>query len=470
MIEATAKFVLDGAQGRLLSGTESDSFRGISIDSRTLDSQSVFICIRGERMDGHDFLEDVYRKEPAGIVLSDPGKIPADWKSSERQTPFVVQVEDTLKALQDLAQFHRNRMPARVVAVTGTNGKSTTKEMIAALAQTQFRTHKNKGNFNNHIGVPLTLFGLTPEHETAILEMGMSDAGEIRRLAEIARPDIGVITNISQAHMERLKTVRDVQAAKGELFEALGPEQTAVVNADDPLILEIAQTLRARKITFGIHNQADVKADSIQKKNGKGFDVQISLFDKKLSLPLSMPGRFNVYNALAAVAAGHSLGVPAENMAQGLSNVSRLEQRGRVSQVAGMTLINDAYNANPQSMQAALEMLTDYPADGNKFAVLGEMLELGNLSASAHVQLGEQVAQKSIDGLVAVGTYAPQMVEAAIRSGINPALAVAVSSHEEAIETLSRLAKKGDCFLFKGSRGARMEIVFEGFASCKGEG
>lgn len=467
MIEATAKFVLDGVRGRLLSGSENESFRGVSIDSRTLDSRSVFICIQGDRFDGHDFLKEAYHKGPAGIVLSDPGRIPADWKNGEKPGPFVVQVEDTLKALQDLARHHRNRMSAKVIAVTGTNGKSTTKEMIAALAQTRFSAHKNRGNFNNHIGVPLTLFDLEPEHEVAILEMGMSGPGEIRRLAEIARPDVGVITNISTAHLERLKTVRDVQAAKGELFEALGPEQTAVVNADDPLILELAQTLRAKKITFGINNPADIKADSIQKTDGGGFDIQVSLFDKQLSLRLPMLGRFNVYNALAAVAASHSLGVPAENMAQGLSNVSRLEQRGRVSQASGMILINDAYNANPQSMKAALEMLAEYPTEGKRFAVLGEMLELGNVSESAHIQLGEQVAQQSIDGLVAVGTYAPQMVEAAMGAGMDPALAVAAESHEEAVECLNRFAKKGDCFLFKGSRGARMETVFEGFASGK---
>ena len=234
MIESNAQECAQVLRGELLSGRATQAFKGVSIDSRTLQGEQLFFCIKGPRYDGHRFISEALEKNAAGIVLSDQEQMPPSL-ANNMESPFVLRVDDSLTALQDLARFHRARLPVRVVGVTGSNGKSTTKEMIAAITETTFKTLKTRGNLNNHIGLPLNVLELDASHEVAVLEMGMSAAGEIRQLADIARPDIGVITNISEAHLDQLKTLKNVQAAKGELFESLNDQGTAIVNADDPL-------------------------------------------------------------------------------------------------------------------------------------------------------------------------------------------------------------------------------------------
>ena len=247
MITGEAKDCLKIVGGKLLRGNNSKLFRGVSINSRTLQKGELFVCIQGENFDGHDFQGEAVKKGAAGIILSDPKHF-SDEMIEGKNDPFVIQAENTLRALQDLATHQRTKLPFKVIAITGTNGKSTTKEMIAAIIETKFKTLKTQGNFNNHIGLPLTLLMREPDHEVGVLEMGMSAAGEIKRLTEIAKPNIGVITNISAGHLDQLKTVKKVQAAKGELFDSLDEEGTAIVNADDPLVLELANSLRAKKL------------------------------------------------------------------------------------------------------------------------------------------------------------------------------------------------------------------------------
>ncbi|MEE1550585.1 MAG: UDP-N-acetylmuramoyl-tripeptide--D-alanyl-D-alanine ligase, partial [Nitrospinaceae bacterium] len=282
--------------GELVSGTGDKVFRGVSIDTRTLKEDELFVCIRGDRFDGHNFIEEARNKKAAAIVLSE--KSNALSKNSE--APPVVRVGDTLKALQELSSFHRKQIPVRVVGITGTNGKSTTKEMIASITETKFKTVKTKGNLNNHIGLPLSLFHLSSDDKVAVLEMGMSAAGEIKRLAEIAQPEIGVLTNISEGHLVHLKTLKNVQAAKGELYDALSEQGTAIVNADDPLVLELAKSVRAKVVTYGIHSEADVKAGDIRPMNKEGFDFNVRLFDQTIPIRLPFLGACNIYNALAA--------------------------------------------------------------------------------------------------------------------------------------------------------------------------
>jgi len=446
--------------GKILRGQGAETFRGVCIDSRALQADELFFCIAGDRFDGHDFMENAIQKKPAGIVLSRPDKLSMD--ALDNSETFVLEVKDTLRALQDLASFHRDQFPVRVVGITGTNGKSTTKEMLAGIAGTRFETLKTRGNFNNHIGLPLSVLDMEASHKVAVLEMGMSDSGEIRRLAEIARPEIGVITNVSQAHMEHLKTLKDVQAAKGELFESLTEEGTAIVNADDPLVRDLAKGLRARVITFGIEREADVKASDIRPSRASGFDFTVHLFDKQFSLHMPLLGYCNIYNALAAVAAGHTLGIPAESMNTGMSRIQPMGQRGEVIHHNEMTFINDAYNANPQSARQALELLKNFAAEGRKFFVLGDMLELGELAESSHRQLGEEIAAMQFDGMVAVGDLAKLAAEQAVHSGMNKDQVMSFESHAEAAKYLSEKVGKGDCLLFKGSRGAHMETVMEG--------
>ena len=312
MITGKAKDCLDVVGGKLLQGSAAKAFRGVSINSRTIEKEELFVCIQGESFDGHNFLGEAINKGAAGIILSDPVHL-SENMINEGNSPFVIQSQNTLRALQDLAGYQRTRFPFQVVAVTGTNGKSTTKEMIASIIETKYKTLKTQGNLNNHIGLPLTLLARKPEHEVGVLEMGMSAAGEIKRLAEIAMPDIGVITNISAGHLDQLKTVKDVQAAKGELFDAITKEGTAIVNADDPLVLELAKSLRVKKITYGIEQSADVQANNIENKGSRGFTFTAKVFNQTIFVKLSQIGYCNIYNALAALAAGHSLGISGED-------------------------------------------------------------------------------------------------------------------------------------------------------------
>ena len=261
----SGKQLLEAVSGDWISGNQKQTFEGVSIDSRTVKAGEVFICIQGDRFDGHDFIADIAQKNVAGIVLSNTEGVP-----SSNISPFVIKVKDTLRALQDLAEFHLSQFNVSVLAITGTNGKSTTKEMTSAVAESQFKVLKTEGNKNNHIGLPLTLFNLNKRHEVAVLEMGMSAKGEIRRLAEIAKPKVGIITNISEGHLENLPTVRDVQEAKGELFESLPEESTAIVNADDPLVLELSRSLRSNIVTYGIENSADIQADNVKQRGNEG--------------------------------------------------------------------------------------------------------------------------------------------------------------------------------------------------------
>jgi len=458
-----AKTVMHAVKGQLVHGDPSALFKGISIDSRSAMRGELFFCIKGEKFDGHDFIHDAISGNVSGIVFSDREKLKA--ARLRPDGPFAIHVADTIRALQDLAAFHRRLFPVRVVGVTGSNGKSTTKEMIAAIAATAHKTLKNKGNLNNHIGLPLSLFGLNKEHGLAVLEMGMSAAGEIRRLAEIALPEIGVITNIFPAHLVELKDVRSVQSAKGELFAALGREGTAIVNADDPLVLELAGKLRSRVVTFGVDKPADVTAADIRFRKNTGFDFTVRLFDDKFPLFLPLLSYGGIYNALAAVAVGHALGIAPDNMTTGLGRSAQLAQRGEILTHNSMTILDDSYNANPGSMQDALDTLTRFQTDGRKFFVMGDMLELGEFSERAHIELGQKIANCPVDYLVTVGTLAGLAGDSARKTGMAQDRIIATENHQQAADYLSSQAAPGDFLVFKGSRSTHMEKVIETLTS-----
>ena len=463
-MEGQTKDCLNAFEGQLLQGNLACPFRGVSINSRTVSEGELFICIKGEKFDGHDFLADVVDKKAGGIILSDPEKLPPVRSGGN---PFVIQVPDTLKALQDLASFQRKRFPFQVVAITGTNGKSTTKEMIASILETKFKTLKTQGNLNNHIGLPLTLLRREPFHEVGVLELGMSAAGEIKRLAEIAQPDIGVITNISEGHLLELKSLKDIQSAKGELFGSLEKEGTAIVNADDPLVLELARSLRTRTVTFGIDQPADVRASEIESRDNLGFQFKVSLFDKTLSIRLPYLGYCNIYNALAALATGYSLGIQEEAMTRGLENYQRMSQRNEQFQHKGIDLINDAYNANPRSMAEAIKTLDNFKTPGRRIFVIGDMLELGDRSIAAHQRLGEEIAGSQTNILVTVGKLASLSAKSARTLAGDKIQIMEFPDHQKAAEFLTQETVSGDCVLFKGSRGATMEKVLQIFMENK---
>ena len=466
MITGKAKDCLYAVNGKLLQGSETVIFRGVSINSRTIKEGELFVCIKGENFDGHDFFGDAFRKGAAGIILSDTKNL-STGMLGKGESPFVIQSQNTLRALQDLASYQRSLCPFRVIAVTGTNGKSTTKEMIASIIETKYKTLKTQGNLNNHIGLPLTLLKREPEHEVGVLEMGMSAAGEIKRLAEIAKPDIGVITNISAGHLGQLKTIKDVQAAKGELFDSLHKEGTAIVNADDPLVLELAKSLRIKKITYGIKEPADIQASDIQNKGNHGFTFTAKIFDQAIPVKLPQIGYCNIYNALAALATGHSLGITGKEMNLGLKNYQQIPQRNEQIHYEGMTLINDTYNANPQSMREALKTLKEINTQGKRFFIIGDMLELGPLSEPAHHELGQEIAGSNVDYLVTVGPLASLAAESA-KVNVQQQLQIEkFNTHDEAANYLLRKVKKGDCLLVKGSRGSKMENVVQEFLKPK---
>ena len=466
MIIGKAKDCLYAVNGKLLQGSETVIFRGVSINSRTIKEGELFVCIKGENFDGHDFFGDAFRKGAAGIILSDTKNL-STGMLGKGESPFVIQSENTLRALQDLASYQRSLFPFRVIAVTGTNGKSTTKEMIASIIETKYKTLKTQGNLNNHIGLPLTLLKREPEHEVGVLEMGMSAAGEIKRLAEIAKPDIGVITNISAGHLGQLKTIKEVQTAKGELFDSLNKEGTAIVNADDPLVLELAKSLSIKKITYGIKEPADIQASDIRNKGNHGFTFTAKIFDQAIPVKLPQIGYCNIYNALAALATGHSLGITGKEMNLGLKNYQQIPQRNEQIHYEGMTLINDTYNANPQSMREALKTLKEINTQGKRFFIIGDMLELGPLSEPAHHELGQEIARSNVDYLVTVGPLASLAAESA-KANVRQQLQIEkFNTHNEAVNYLLRKVKKGDCLLVKGSRGSKMENVVQEFLQPK---
>ena len=381
------------------------------------------------------------------------------------KAPVVIRVKNTLKALQELALFYRKKMPVKVIGITGTNGKSTTKEMTAAITEKKFKTIKTKDNLNNHIGLPLNIFDLSKTDEIAVMEMGMSAAGEIKRLAEIAKPEIGVVTNISEGHLVHLKTLKKVQAAKGELFDSLSEKETAIVNADDPLVLELAKSVRAKVITYGIYKGADIKAENICPMDREGFKLSVNFSGKNIPMCIPFLGECNIYNALAAIATSWSLGIAPDDIKQGLMAAKLLANRFEVSEHRGVTIINDSYNANPRSMKEALKILAKYKCKGRRFFIVGEMLELGDLSKPAHKALGVDVAKYSIDYLVTVGDLSSHVAKSAVASGMNKKNTAIASGYECAVAFIKKHSRSGDCLLVKGSRGSKMEEVVRRFVA-----
>ena len=434
MIEMKVEECLRAIGGKNSSGVGDEFFRGVSIDSRTLKKGELFVCIQGDRFDGHNFIKEAQDKQAAAIVLSEESEM----SRVRGKAPVVIRVKNTLKALQELALFYRKKMPVKVIGITGTNGKSTTKEMTAAITEKKFKTIKTKGNLNNHIGLPLNIFDLSKTDEIAVMEMGMSAAGEIKRLAEIAKPEIGVVTNISEGHLVHLKTLKKVQAAKGELFDSLSEKETAIVNADDPLVLELAKSVRAKVITYGIYKGADIKAENICPMDREGFKLSVNFSGKNIPICIPFLGECNIYNALAAIATSWSLGIAPDDIKQGLMAAKLLANRFEVSEHRGVTIINDSYNANPRSMKEALKILAKYKCKGRRFFIVGEMLELGDLSKPAHKALGVDVAKYSIDYLVTVGDLSSHVAKSAVASGMNKKNTAIASGHECAVAFIKK--------------------------------
>jgi UDP-N-acetylmuramoyl-tripeptide--D-alanyl-D-alanine ligase len=429
--------------------------QGYSIDSRTIQQGELFFAVKGERMDGHDFVSQALEKGAAAAVIRKDQLV--------RYTPKtgLMTVDETLLALQTLASAVRRLWGKPLIGVTGSTGKTTTKEAIAHVLSTRFRVLKSEGNFNNHFGLPLMLLKIEAEHDIAVIEMGMSHAGEIAALAKIAQPEIGVVTNVAPVHLEFFDSVAGIARAKYELIEALPRGGVAVLNCDDEYVSQFGRDFRGNVVLYGLRASADVRAENIQPHGleGSTFDVVVGSCREKAVLHLV--GTHNIYNALAAVAVGLERGMSPSEAVSALASLVPADKRGQVVKLGNITVINDCYNCNPKALEAMVDALAAMPAK-RRIVVAGEMLELGSAGEDLHRQAGRSIASKKIDFLVGVQGQAHQMVEAARDSGMQ---AEFVATPEEAGEWLSRESRDGDVVLLKASRGVKLERALEKWQS-----
>lgn len=457
--------------GVAVDGTDQIKIEGTCIDSRQAKPGMLFAALRGERVDGHAFVSQAFQAGAVAALVEHaiPGFSlidTVDGGSVQSATqPVLVRVANTLQALQQLARARRQARPdLRVVGITGSIGKTTTKEAVAAVLAQKFCVLKSEGNQNNEIGLPLTLMSLRAEHQYAVLEMGMYDLGEIRTLCEIARPQVGIVTNVAPIHLERLRTIERIAQAKAELVQALPEDGVAILNGDDPRVLELAKETRARGITFGFGQSNAIRAADVRSYGLEGVGWTACLADAELfphvqpaySLRLNTIGKQSIVAALAGVAVGLVEGLEWPQIARGLlaqgQGLRLVPKRG----LNGATLLDDSYNAGPASVLAALDLLSELP--GRRIAVLGDMMELGAEEYSSHVQVGQHCAQ-ALHILVTVGNRGRWIAEAALEAGM-PAEAVHIAdSNATAIGVLSRLLDQGDTLLVKGSRSMGMEAI-----------
>ena len=457
----TLSQVLLATGGRFLTGRTEAGFRRVCTDSRAIQPGDLFVALRGENFDGHAYLGQAVEKGAAGLVVDTlPEKMPV--------VPMVpvVLVADTLRALGDLAAYRRSLMPdLQVVAITGSCGKTTVKEMIAAILAREYNVLKTQGNFNNLIGMPLSLLPVEFHHDFAVMEMGMNQPGEIARLAEIADPDIACITNVQDAHLAGLSNIAGVARAKGELFAGIKAWGKLVVNIDDKRVRGIARRCSQKKITFGRSPKADVRGLRLRSLGERGMAFTLQIGANEARVKLRSLGAHNVQNALAAAGMAHAAGVKFVDIVAGLESAVPFEKRLQVQKLmGGIRLVNDAYNANPSSMLAALETLHQMDRSHKKVVVLGDMLELGAQSAAAHQDLGRAVARLGFDGLLAVGEFAETLVAAAWKGGMSKKAAMFFAKKEQVSDWLRKSIaagslKPGDWVLVKGSRGMRMETI-----------
>jgi murE/murF fusion protein len=447
--------ILQGLQEKL----QQMEIRGVSIDSRTVREGELFIAIRGERYDGHDFVPDAIRKGAWGAIV-DRNVLEAK-HSDISGLRNVISMEDTLISLQEMSLMHRKKFLVPVIAVTGSNGKTTTKEMLGSILLQRGPVLKNEGNLNNHIGVPLTLLKLEAQHKAAIIEMGMSGLGEIGTLARLAMPDVGVITNIGPAHLQFLGSTDTVARAKGELVEAMRPDGTAVLNADDRYFTVLRNRYPGRVLSFGIDREADVRAGDIMQARDR-TDLTLHACGRSVQVRLRTVGRHNVYNALGAAAAALAAGMPLEAVKFGLEEFRPVAMRSELKEMNGRTVLADYYNANPASVKAALETLASVAGGKRTVAVLGDMLELGNAGPEEHREIGRTAARLRIDLLICVGPLSRSIAEGAATAGMARGSVFEAETTSQGAALLRELSRPEDIVLVKGSRGMKMEKVLEG--------
>ncbi len=440
------------------SGVPDRLATGYSIDSRTLTAGQVFFALKGPHFDGHDFVAQALERGAAGAVVSEACRD----KANGATAAALLAVPDPARALQDLARAVRRKWGRRVVAVTGSAGKTTTKELIAAILARRFSVLKTAGNLNNCYGLPLTLLQLEPSHEVAVAELAMSAPGEIAMLAQIAEPQVGVVTNVAPVHLQFFDSVEAIANAKHELIENLVPPGIAVLNSDDEQVRNFALGFGGKVVTYGFADGAAVRAMDWHSTPGMGscFRVRAPAFEREFELPLV--GRHNAQNALAAIAAATLFEIAPEEIAEALAVRPNLHQRSEVFTLPGdITVLNDSYNSNPVAMERMLETLAAWPHASRRILVAGEMLELGTQATELHRRVGRTCVACGVDWLIAVQGAARFFVEGAVEAGLPADHTALCRTAEEAGERLLVLLRPGDVVLVKGSRGVHLEKVIE---------
>jgi len=460
----TREEILTATGGEMMQQGREVYFREVVTDSRRAGKGSVFIALEGNRLDGHAFVADAVGRGASCLVV----RKKADTSRFLKKTT-VIQVQDTLRALGELAHYRRQKVSPKVLAITGSNGKTTTKEMIAAIlgrasiygSRLSGKVLKTEGNYNNLVGLPLTLLRLQGRERVAVVELGTNAPGEIRRLTEIADPDIGLITSVAPAHLTGLGSLAGVAREKGELFLRMTPKGTAIVNLDDPWTRRLGKSFKGEKITYG--NNGEVRGENRMVLGEKGTEFTLWAGGGRRRIRLRLSGECNLSNALGAAAMAYGLGVDLESMRKGLESVRPVPMRMVTERWKGIGIINDAYNANPASMEAALKTLADIRVKGKRAVILGDMLELGSESIKSHLELGKKVARHHIDRLYLLGQYALHVKEGALLEGMAEERVRIGRGHRELADRLREHTKRGDWLLFKGSRGLGMEKVLAAF-------
>ncbi|PIU41609.1 MAG: UDP-N-acetylmuramoyl-tripeptide--D-alanyl-D-alanine ligase [Candidatus Omnitrophica bacterium CG07_land_8_20_14_0_80_42_15] len=446
------KDIVKATGGKLIKGNPNTPVEKLSIDSRTIPKDALFIAIKGERFDGHDFIKKALKKGAIGVIVSKLSLV------TSHQSPVTIQVKDTIKALGDIARHRRVSSKTKVIAITGSNGKTTTKDILASILKKNSTVLSTRNNENNNIGLPLTMLRLKKE-KFCVLEMGMNHFGEIEYLTKIALPDIGVITNIGPSHLEYLGSIEDVFKAKCELIENMDKGKILVIGGDDPYLNRIKKS-NARVIKFGLRERNDFKATSVRfVKGGWNFDVK-----GKYNIRLNLLGRHNIYNALAAVAVGEILGLKIKDMQSSIKRFKPVYGRLELKEIKGIRIIDDTYNSNPASLNHAIEALTECETHGKRILVSGDMLELGETSKYFHESVAGVIKDSMIDMLITVGKNSRKTYLAAKKYGIKKDLKH-FDKAEEAGRFLKNVTRRGDLVLVKGSRAMKMEGVIGCFTT-----
>lgn len=427
---------------------------GVTLDSRQAGENDLFIATKGERVNGHDFISQVFEKGAAGVICE---------REPKDEAGVYILVKNSFQALKDLARFYRQSMGVTVVGVTGSVGKTTTKEFIASVLATKYKVLKTEGNFNNEIGLPLTILKIREEHEVAVLEMGISDFGEMHRLSEIAKPDICVLTNIGQCHLENLKSREGILKAKSEIFDFMNEDGAVCINGDDDMLRTVEEVKGRKPLTFGTGQDNMVYAEGIENRGLEGSLAKIHIGKEVLDVQIPLPGEHMIYNALAAACVGSLMELTGEEIRRGIGAVRPVGGRSNRIQIGNKTIIDDCYNANPVSVRAALDLLSSVAT--RKVAVLGDMFELGEKEREMHRETGAYAVERGIDVLVCIGNLAKDIYEGALgyveKEGVVRPEIYYFPNKEVFLEERESVIKEGDTILVKASHGMAFEEIIK---------